>query len=117
MYWTPDSVFKESDAQQKAAEVEWLHDAMREKLKTASYPEKIQILTLIPDKWSRVYASKQFDVSEYLIWTARELKVARILAKPAQKKIKHFHKKLSIYSKVSMKMMNTVNRCLERRTM
>ena len=86
MYWTPDSVFKESDAQQKAAEVEWLHDAMREKLKTASYPEKIQILTLIPDKWSRVYASKQFDVSEYLIWTARELKVARILAKPPKKR-------------------------------
>ena len=48
-----DSVFEESDAQWKAAELEWLHDAMREKLKTASYPEKIQILTLIPKKWSR----------------------------------------------------------------
>ena len=70
---------------------------MRKKLKTASYPEKIQILTLIPDKWSRGYASKQFHVSEYLIQTARKLKKAGgILAKPAPKKVKIFHKKLSI---------------------
>ena len=47
---TSDSVFEESNAQWKAAELERLHDAMREKLKTASCPEKIQILTLIPDK-------------------------------------------------------------------
>ena len=60
------SVFEESDAQGKAAELERLHDAMMEKLKTTLYPEKIQILTLIPDK-SREYASKRFDVSEYLI--------------------------------------------------
>ena len=84
---TSDSVFEESDAHWKAAELERLHDAMREKLKTASYPEKIQILTLILDKWSREYISKQFDVSEYLIETARELKkVGGILAKPAPKK-------------------------------
>ena len=60
---------------------------MRGKLKTASYPEKTQILTLIPDKWSQEYASKQFDVSEYLIQTARELKkLGRIMTKPAPKK-------------------------------
>ena len=41
---------EESDAQWKAAELEWLHGAMREKLKTALYPENIQILILIPDK-------------------------------------------------------------------
>ena len=70
---------------------------MMEKLKTGSYPEKIQILTLIPDRWSQENASKQFDVSEYLIQTARELKKAgRIMTKPAPKKVKHFHKKLSI---------------------
>ena len=32
-----------------------LHTAMQEKLKTASYTEQIQILTLVPDKWSRMY--------------------------------------------------------------
>ena len=48
---TSDSVFEESDAQWKAAELEKPHDAMRAKLKTALYPEKIQILTLIPDRW------------------------------------------------------------------
>ena len=41
---------EESDAHWKAAELEWLHSAMREKLKTALYLENIQILTLIPDK-------------------------------------------------------------------
>ena len=82
---TSDSVFEESDAQWKAAELEKLHDAMRAKLKTALYPEKIQILTLIPDRWSREYASKQFDVSKYLIRTACEFKVGGILAKPAPK--------------------------------
>ena len=45
-----DSVFEESNAQWKAVELERLHDTMREKLKTALHPEKIQILTLIPDK-------------------------------------------------------------------
>ena len=60
---------------------------MREKLKTVSYPEKIQILTLIPNKWLWEYESKQFDVSEYLIRTAPELKkVGEILAKPVPKK-------------------------------
>ena len=38
---TSDFVFEESDAQWKAAELKQLHDAMREKLKTALYPEKI----------------------------------------------------------------------------
>ena len=32
-----------------------LHKAMHEKLKAASYSEKIQILTFVPDKWSRIY--------------------------------------------------------------
>ena len=57
-------------------------------MKTALYSENIQILTLIPDKWSQEYASKQFDVSKYLIKdeTARELKkVGEILAKSAPK--------------------------------
>ena len=89
---TSDSVFEESD-EWKAAELERLHNVMREKLKTASYPEKIEILTLIPDKWSREYASKQFDVGEYLIRTARESKkVGGILAKHAPKKGKRLPK-------------------------
>ena len=93
---TSDSVFEESD-EWKAAELERLHNVMREKLKTASYPEKIEILTLIPDKWSRDYASKQFDVGEYLIRAARESKkVGGILAKHAPKKVKDFQKILSI---------------------
>ena len=87
MYWTPLTLFEESDAQWKAEELEWLYDAMSEKLKTALDHAKIQILTLIPDKWLQKYASTQFNVSEYLIRTAHELqKVGEILAKPVPKK-------------------------------
>ena len=39
-----------------------LHEAMQEKLKTASNSEQIQILTLVPDKWSRMYCLEYFNV-------------------------------------------------------
>ena len=34
-----------------------LHEAMQDKWKTASHSEQIQILTLVPDKWSRMYCT------------------------------------------------------------
>ena len=43
-----------------------LRKVMQEKLKTASYSEQIQILTLVPDKWSQMYCSEYFNVFEYL---------------------------------------------------
>ena len=39
-----------------------LHEATQEKLKTAPYSEQIQILTSVPDKWSRI-----FNVFEYCV--------------------------------------------------
>ena len=44
-----------------------LHKAMQEKSKTASYSEPIQILNLVPDKWSRMYCSEYFNILEYLV--------------------------------------------------
>ena len=64
-----------------------LHEEMQEKSKTVSYSEPIQILTLVPDKWSRIYCSEYFNILEYLVWTSHEIKkVGEILAKPAPKK-------------------------------
>ena len=64
-----------------------LHDAMHEKLKTASYSEQFHILILVPDKWSRMYCSKYFNDFENLVWTSHEIKkVGGILAKLAPKK-------------------------------
>ena len=61
-----------------------LHEAMQEKLKTPSYSEPVQILTLVPDKWSRMYCLQYFNVREYLVLTSHEIKkVGEILAKPA----------------------------------
>ena len=36
------------------------HKAMQEKLKIASYSEQILFLTLVPDKWLRMYCSEYF---------------------------------------------------------
>ena len=38
-----------------------LHEEMQEKLKAASYSQRIQILTLVPNKWSRMYCSEYFN--------------------------------------------------------
>ena len=56
-------------------------------LKTISYSQQIQILTLIPDKCSRRYCSEYFNVFEYLVGDSHEIKkVGEILAKTAPKK-------------------------------
>ena len=82
----PDS-YDKNDMQKKVNVLVRLHEAMQEKSKTASYSEPIQILTLVPDKWSRMYCSEYFNILEYLVWTSHEIKkVGEILAKPAPKK-------------------------------
>ena len=78
--------YDKNDMQKKVNVLVRLHEAMQEKSKTASYSEPIQILTLVPDKWSRMYCSKYFNILEYLVWTSHEIKkVGKILAKPATK--------------------------------
>ena len=44
-----------NDMKEKVYDLVRLHKAMQRKLKTASYLERIQILTLVPDRWSRMY--------------------------------------------------------------
>ena len=73
-----------SDMQEKENVFIRLHEAVQEKLKAASYSEAIQILTLEPDKWPRMYCSEYFNIFEYLVWTLHEIKkMGEILAKPA----------------------------------
>ena len=59
--------YDKTDMKEKVNDLVRLHEAMREKLKTSSYSEQIQILTLAPDKWSPIYCSKYFNVFEYLV--------------------------------------------------
>ena len=76
----------DGDTKNKAENLDRLHAAIKEKLVTTSNTEKLQILTLVPNSWSRKYCSEYFGVSEYLIRSARELKQKKgILAKPSQK--------------------------------
>ena len=55
--------------------------AMQEKLNKTSYLQQVQILPLVPDKWSRKYFSDfnllsecNFNVFEYLVRTSHEIK-------------------------------------------
>ena len=56
-----------NDMQEKENVFIRLHEAVQEKLKAASYSEAIQIPTLAPGKWSRMYCSEYFNVFEYLV--------------------------------------------------
>ena len=47
--------YDKNDMKEKVNDLVRLHKAMQEKLKTASYLEQTQILTLVPDKWSPMY--------------------------------------------------------------
>ena len=84
--------YDKKDMKEKVNDLIRLHEAMQEKLKTASCSEQIQILILVPNKWSQMYCSEYFNVFEYLVWTSHEIKkVGGILAKPAPEKRKNYH--------------------------
>ena len=78
--------YDKNDMKNKVNDLVRLHKTMQEKLRTASYSEQIQILTLVPEKWCRVYCSEYFNIFEYLVWTSHEIKeLGGILAKPSPK--------------------------------
>ena len=84
--------YDKNDMKEKVNDLVTLHEAMQQKLKTASYSEQIQILALVANKWSRVYCSEYFKLFQCLVWTSDEIKsVAEILAKSAPKKRKNYH--------------------------
>ena len=59
--------YDKNDMKDKVNDLVRLHEAMQAKLKTASYSQQIQILTLGPDKWSQMYCSEYFNVFECLV--------------------------------------------------
>ena len=72
----------------KAADLDRLVDAMTEKLKKPlSTSEKITLMTLAPESWSRQQVSKYFGVSEYVVWEARSLKEKKGIISVPDKRI------------------------------
>ena len=59
--------YEKNDMKERVNDLVRLHKVIQEKLKTASYSEQIQILTLVADKWSQMYCSEYFYVFEYLV--------------------------------------------------
>ena len=58
----------QSDSYDKNDMKEEVNDlVMQEMLKATSSSEQIQILTLVPDKWSPMYCSEYFNIFEYLV--------------------------------------------------
>ena len=62
-----DCCYDENGMKEKLNDLVSLHETMQEKLKTASYSKPIQILTLVSDKWFRMYCSEYFKTLEYLV--------------------------------------------------
>ena len=84
--WESES-YDKNDMKEKVNDLVRLHKAMQEELKAASFSGKIQIPTLVSDKWCRMYCSEYFNVIEYLVWTSHKIKkVGAILEKPVPKK-------------------------------
>ena len=52
--------YDKTEMKEKVNDLVRLHEVIQEKLKTESYSEQFQILTLVPDKWSRIYGSEIF---------------------------------------------------------
>ena len=59
--------YDKNDMKEKKNDLVRLLEALQGKLKTASYSEEIQIIILVPAKWSRKYCSEYFNVFEYLL--------------------------------------------------
>ena len=64
-----DSYYK-NDMKEKVNDLVRLHELMQQKLKTSSYSEQIQILTLVPGRRSPMYCSEYSNVFEYLVRTS-----------------------------------------------
>ena len=47
--------YDKNDMKEKVNDLVRLHEAMQEELKRTSHSEQVQILTLVPDKWSQMY--------------------------------------------------------------
>ena len=56
--------YDKNDMKEKKNDLVRLLEALQGKLKTASYSEEIQIIILVPAKWSRKYCSEYFNVFE-----------------------------------------------------
>ena len=86
VYSIEDVPAENSSSTLKAQDLDILLDDIKKKLINATYKEKIQLLTLTPDSWSRRFAAEFFNVSEYAIRTAQKLKEENgILAIPDSK--------------------------------
>ena len=110
--------YDKNDMQKKVNVLVRLHKSVQEKSKTASYSEPIQILTLVPNKWSWMYCSEYFNILEYFVWTSHEIKkVGEILAKPAPEKTKAITTETFHLVTTFLKMTISVGRCLKRKTM
>lgn len=88
-YDVPSSDDEEEDTSmvKKAQDFDVMICLLKEKILSVGRSQKIQILTLAPESWSKEKVMKEFNVSEYIVRQARKLKREKgILAIPDPKK-------------------------------
>lgn len=88
-YDVPSSDDEEEDTSmvKKAQDFDVMISLLKEKILSVGRSQKIQILTLAPESWSKEKVMKEFNVSEYMVRQARKLKREKgILAIPDPKK-------------------------------
>jgi hypothetical protein len=62
----------------KCKDFDKLINLLVEKCKISSRRHKIQILTLVPDSWSKHKVQETFGVSEYMVRRARQLRKRKV---------------------------------------
>ena len=80
---------RESDSKQKARDLNTLMEKIKEKIykPETKHSEKIQLLTLVPNSWSRNDIVKYFHVTDYMVKSARSLLTTDgICSKPPTRK-------------------------------
>ena len=104
----------------KAENFDRLMQLIKEKLSTiTTNREIILVLTLAPETWSIKKVANFFNVTEYAARKARSFVQEKgIFALPDQKKKEKMHLKIQlIWLKQSMKTMNFLDKCLEKKIM
>ena len=101
----------------KAENFDRLMQLIKEKFSTKkTNREIIKVLTLAPETWSIKKVANFFNVPEYAARKARSLFQEKgILALPDKKREKTYLKIQLIWLKHSMKTMNFLNKCLEKK--
>ncbi|GBO22721.1 hypothetical protein AVEN_122022-1 [Araneus ventricosus] len=101
---------KNEEIKTKCDDIDWLVELMKVKLNSnLSKREKIQILTIAPQSWSRKIVALELNVTEFMAQKARDLTLEKgILAIPGSRTVNKNFQEAMETDNFFMKIMNIV---------